>query len=57
MTRALMEYAPLRLSHNLGTFDALIAATAVENDAVLLTFNTRHFAAVPGLTTQEPYTR
>ena len=57
MTRVLMEYAPLRLSHNLGSFDALIAATAVENSAVLLTFNTRHFTVVPGLMIQEPYAR
>lgn len=57
MTRAIAEYAPLRLSHNLGGFDALIAATATEFGAELLTFNTKHFAAVPGLIFCAPYVR
>lgn len=55
MNRAADDYAPLHLSNGLGGFDALIAATAVEKNCVLLTFNTRHFAAVPGLIIQEPY--
>lgn len=57
MTRALIEYAPLRLSHNVGAFDALIAATAIETGSELLTFNTRHFVAVSGLIIQQPYQR
>lgn len=54
---ALTWYAPLPPTNQIGVVDALIAATAVENSAVLLTFNTRHFTVVPGLMIQEPYTR
>jgi len=37
--------------------DALIAATALGLRLPLVTFNARHFSAVPGLTTIQPYTR
>jgi predicted nucleic acid-binding protein len=57
LRRALVDYAPLRLSHGLGLLDAVIAATAVGLDLSLVTFNVRHFGAVPGLTTEQPYTR
>ncbi len=57
MTRAVNEFAPLRLSHGLGGLDALIAATAIEIGAELLTFNTRHYAAVPGLVISTPFVR
>jgi len=57
MTRAVHDYAPLRLSHGLGGFDALIAATAVGRGAELLTFHARHFSAVPGLAFSAPYIR
>ncbi len=46
-----------RLSHSLGLVDALIAATAIGQGATLCTFNVKHFAAVPGLTTEQPYGR
>lgn len=45
------------LSHSLGLEDALIAATAVGQSATLCTFNVKHFAAVPGLVTEQPYPR
>ena len=45
------------LSHNLGLEDALIAATAIGQGAALCTFNVKHFAAVPGLATEQPYAR
>jgi tRNA(fMet)-specific endonuclease VapC len=35
-------------------FDLLIAATAIEQDLTLLTFNRRHFERVPGLRIYEP---
>jgi len=35
----------------------LIAAVALYHSLPLLTFNVRHFAAVPGLMIQEPYAR
>jgi len=37
--------------------DALIAATAIGRGAALVTFNTKHFAVVPGLATEQPYDR
>ena len=45
------------LSHNLGLQDALIAATAIGRGATLCTFNVKHFGAVPGLVTEQPYAR
>lgn len=57
MMQAVVEFASLRLSHNVGVFDAVIAATAMENDCVLLTSNNKHFSAVPGLVIKEPYVR
>ncbi len=45
------------LSHSLGLVDALIAATALGQGASLCTFNVKHFAAVPGLITEQPYGR
>jgi predicted nucleic acid-binding protein len=57
LSRALVEYAPLHLSHGLGAMDALIAATAVGRGTPLVTLNVRHFRAVPNLTTLPPYRR
>lgn len=44
-----------RPSHGTGLADALIAATAIENGANLVTFNRRHFPMVSGITV--PYER
>ena len=57
MQRALTDFAPLHLAHGLGALDAFIAATAIGHDATFLTFNGRHFRAVPGLRLEQPYTR
>ncbi len=57
MNRALHVYSRYRLSHNLGMIDALVAATAVGAGLDLVTFNVRHFRAVLGLTTVQPYAR
>ena len=54
-TRALEIYSKLHLSHSLGLLDALIAATALGSGAPLCTFNVKHFRAVPGLATIQPY--
>jgi len=54
---ALADFRALHLSHSLGLVDALIGAAARERGAVLCTFNVRHYRAVPGLTTEQPYTR
>jgi predicted nucleic acid-binding protein len=40
----------MALSHGLRLADALIAATAVEDKATLITGNVKHFGSVPGLT-------
>lgn len=55
--RALADFSRLHLSHKLGLIDALIAATAVGQGAVLCTFNVKHYRAVPGLTIAQPYVR
>jgi tRNA(fMet)-specific endonuclease VapC len=38
----------------IGYYDLIVAATALERASQVATFNTRHLAAVPGLTTIEP---
>jgi predicted nucleic acid-binding protein len=55
--RAVATFAAHYLRHNLGVMDALIAETAIGLGAVLCTFNVRHFRAVPGLVTEQPYRR
>ena len=57
MAQAFDKYAVLRLSHGLGLLDSLIAATAVGSGEDLVTFNRKHFGAVPGLVTVQPYVR
>jgi predicted nucleic acid-binding protein len=57
MQYALVTLAPLRLTRGLGLLDSLIAATALGLGEPLATFNRKHFEAVPGLTTVQPYTR
>lgn len=44
----------LALSHGLRLADALIAATAIAHQSILLTANVKHFSAVDGLTI-EPF--
>ena len=38
----------------IGAYDLIVAATACENEGVVATFNTRHFAMVRGLRIIEP---
>ena len=38
----------------IGHYDLIVAATALERDAELATFNKRHFGVVPGLKVIEP---
>lgn len=55
--RALADFATLHPSHSLGLIDALIAATAVGQNATLCTFNLKHYRVVPGLQLIQPYRR
>jgi tRNA(fMet)-specific endonuclease VapC len=38
----------------IGAHDLILAATALERDSIVATFNKRHFVAVPGLKIIEP---
>ncbi len=38
----------------IGFYDLIVAATAVERNGQVATFNKRHFARVPGLKVIEP---
>jgi predicted nucleic acid-binding protein len=53
--RALSDFAAFRLSHGVGLLDALIGHTAIGRNEVLATFNVKHFGAIPGLQTIQPY--
>src|SRR3954453_20305407 len=55
--RALADFTSLHLSHRLGLLDALIAACAIGRSATLCTFNLKHYRAIPGLLTEQPYPR
>lgn len=54
---ALAIYAKLHLSHNVGVLDALIGQTALTHGLPLHTFNRKHFLAIPGLRTIQPYSK
>jgi predicted nucleic acid-binding protein len=56
-TRALTTFMQGHFTHHLGIIDAIIGESAVGLGATLVTFNIRHFQAVPGLITEQPYTR
>ena len=55
--QAVANFRRLHLSHGLGLMDALIATTALSLSAPLCTFNLKHFRHVPGLVTEQPYSR
>jgi predicted nucleic acid-binding protein len=55
--RALSDFAAFHVSNGLGLLDALIGACAVGIGATLLTFNVKHYRAIPGLTIAQPYAR
>ena len=55
--RALDDFKRLHLSHGVGAFDILIGHTALELNVPLHTFNVKHYSAIPGLTTIQPYIR
>jgi len=53
--RLAATYSDLRLSNGMGILDALAAALAIRLAEPLVTFNIKHFVAVPGLATIQPY--
>jgi len=53
--RAVEVFAVAKLSHGMDPFDALIGETAVGMGVRLCTFNVKHFSAMPGLETVQPY--
>jgi predicted nucleic acid-binding protein len=55
--RALADFTAYHLSHALGLIDAMIAACAVGLSATLYSFNDKHYRAIPGLLTAQPYMR
>jgi len=55
--RALAAFSRTRLSHRIDLTDVLIGECAVGLGVPLCTFNVRHFRAVAGLTTEQPYER
>lgn len=55
--RAEQAFSDIKLAHGLDIIDMLIAQTAIGLGSPLLTFNTKHLRAVPGLTITQPYTR
>ncbi len=55
--RALQAYASIRLANAMDPFDILIAQTALLLGEPLHAFNQKHFNAVGGLRTVQPYER
>jgi len=53
--RAYRDFATHRLARGLGLLDALIGQTAVGCGETLATFNVKHYSAVNGLITVQPY--
>lgn len=52
---ALQVYKSVHLSNAIGILDSMIGQTAIAMRLPLHTFNHRHFKAIPGLTTIQPY--
>ncbi len=55
--RALKVFAEKYLTHGLGILDAVIGQTATDLSVPLITFNRKHYSAIPGLQTVQPYSR
>lgn len=50
-------FRQVHLANAIGILDMLIAHTAIDMNLPLHTFNLKHYAAVPGLQTIQPYAR
>lgn len=51
------NHAVTRLSHGIEVMDSITSAMAIRLGLPVATFNDRHFKAITGLTTIQPYTR
>jgi len=54
---ALTTFSKVKLSHRISIFDALIGYCALGLNLPLYTFNQKHFKAIPGLKTIQPYSK
>lgn len=54
---ALSDFTTYCLSDNIGLIDALIASCAVGNNAILCTFNVKHYQMIQRLRIEQPYSR
>jgi predicted nucleic acid-binding protein len=54
---AMATYRTICLANKIGVVDMLIAQVALLLNQPLYTFNVKHFRAVPGLRTVQPYVR
>ncbi len=52
--RLASTFARLKLSHGVGFLDAVTAAIAIRASLTVVTFNVRHFQAIPGVKTLRP---
>lgn len=57
MGTAINTILPMRLANGIGVYDALIAATALEHEMPLATFNVKHLGNLPNLRAVQPYER
>jgi predicted nucleic acid-binding protein len=57
LNRVLGTLPQVWLSHRVDILDVLIAERAIGIGVPLCTFNVRHFRAIPGLVTEQPYQR
>ena len=55
--RALSDFTAYHLSNKVGLIDVLIAACAVGRNAILCTFNVKHYRIIPGLSLEQRYSR
>ena len=57
LEQAAKDYGALRLSSGVGVIDMLIASTAISQGHEIVTFNFKHFRAIPGVTIRQPFPR
>jgi predicted nucleic acid-binding protein len=58
ISRAALSWFELyHLSHGVGFLDSLIGATAANHSLTIATLNSKHFASLPGLQIERPYSK